>query len=507
MNKCLIIAILFSLLRIAVTASGQESDSLSHYLKTAAENSPAIKAAFHTYEAALQKAPQMGAYEDPQLDIGFFLEPMNIVDGRQIAQFQLMQMFPWFGTRKAARTEALHMAKMSFEQFRETRDNLYLEIYTQWYILCALQQKRKNTEENRILLKQLEALALQKFSSGGGSSGQTPDAGRRTPDAGNSSASSGSMGGMNMGAGQPAQSKSPAGNSGTASAMGAMQGGMGSASSGMSEVLRIQLEIVELESAVESILSEMVAEKARFNALLNRPAESGVIVPDTFTQIPFILDVETTMQTLSSQNPMLGMIREETLAYKARLEMEKKMGYPMFGIGLQYMLIGKNPESVNSGTEIDMGAMSVETDNPANGINMKSMNGKDMFMPMVSVTIPLYRNKYKAARRESKFLQQANEEKYIDTHNQLQAELYRFKHRLDDARRKIQLYQKQAELAHTTCELVVQEFATGKSDLSAVIQVQRQLLDYELKESEAVAGYNTLVANIRKLISSYNDNI
>ena len=137
---------------------------------------------------------------------------------------------------------------------------------------------------------------------------------------------------------------------------------------------------------------------------------------------------------------------------------------------------------------------------------MGNMNGKDMVMPMVSVSIPLYRNKYKAQQRESKLLQQASKEKYADTYNQLTAELYQSKHMLGDASRKIILYKKQTELAKTTYNLIVQEFVAGKSDLTNVIQVQRQLLNYQLKASEAVANYNTMVASIQKLISFKNTN-
>ncbi|MDR1609928.1 MAG: TolC family protein, partial [Candidatus Symbiothrix sp.] len=111
-------------------------------------------------------------------------------------------------------------------------------------------------------------------------------------------------------------------------------------------------------------------------------------------------------------------------------------------------------------------------------------------------------SKYKAQQRENAFLQQASREKYINTQNMLEAELYRVKHQLDDAVRRISLYRKQTELAQATCNLLIQEFASGKNDLSNVIQVQRQLLDYELKTAEAVADYNTMSANIQKLISN-----
>jgi outer membrane protein TolC len=467
--------IIFMALWIATSVAGQ-TDSLNRYLETAARRNPSVKAAFHTYEASLQKAPQAGAYQDPQLEMGFFLKPMNIVDGRQIAQFQLMQMFPWFGVRKAARTEAQHEAAMAFAQFREARDKLYLEVYTQWNVLCGLQQRLINNRENQTLLQQLERLALQKFTSPTGSTNASPAAARNGDMGGASPSGSAGMDGMT--AAPRAQKADAASTSGNATSMG---GAGGSLSSGMAEVLRIQLERVELESDIESVLSEIIAGKALFNALLHRPPEAEVMIPDALVQIPFFLDMATATRLIADQNPMLGMLDEEKAAYTAKAEMDRKMGYPMFGIGLQYTLIGKNGGS--------MGAAG-------------SMDGKDMVMPMMSVSIPIYRNKYKAARQESELLRQASEEKYADTFNRLQAELYQSQHLLDDASRKIARYQKQAALTQTTYNLMVQEFTSGKSGLGEIIELQRRLLNYRIKEAEAIAAYNTMAANIRKMISS-----
>jgi outer membrane protein TolC len=466
-----------------LTSFAQTTDSLSHYLEVAVRNNPGLRADYLAYQASLEKIPQAGAYQDPELEIGIYPEPMDILGGRQVADFTLMQMFPWFGTKKAAQKEAKHMSNMSFEKFRETRDNLYLEVYTQWFILCSLQQKLINNRQNKELLSQLEQLSIRKFSSPGSSSGS----GYSLPSPASTQSSTpatsgGGMGGMSMGGGtataQPAQQSSMGGMSSMGGSSGASMGG---SSSGMSDVLRIQLEIAELDDNIESILSEIRAEKAKFNALLNRPADSEVVVPDSFKQIPFLLDTESAMTKIEGQNPMLGMINEEGLGYKAMAEMNKKMSYPMFGIGLQYMLINKAKPGMEMG--------------------MESMNGKDMIMPMVSFTIPIYRSKYKAQQRESKFWWQSSREKYTNTLNSLQSELYRSKHQLDDASRKIALYKKQSELAQTTYNLIIQEFVSGKSDLTNVIQVQRQLLDYQLKSAEAVANYNTMVASVQKLIS------
>lgn len=477
----------------------QAPDSLAHYLETAARNNPGVRAYFLAYKASLEKMPQAGAYPDPELEIGFFLQPMEILDGRQIADFTLMQMFPWFGTRKAARTEAGHMANMAFEQFRETRDNLYLQVYTQWFLLCSLQQQLNNSRKNRDYLKQLETLALRKFSASPagntGSGGRTQATPVTSPTSTGTSSmgASGNMGSMySMGSSMGGSATRSSTSDSSMSSMGSGAGMQSmSGSSGMSDVLRIQLEIAELENGIESILSRINAETVAFNALLNRPSGSKVHLPDSITPIPFSLDVALTAEQISLNNPMLAMIDEEGAAYRAKAEMDKKMSYPMLGIGIQYSVIGKR---------MDMGHA---------GLPVTEMNGMDMIMPMVSISLPLYRSKYKAQQRESSIRWQASRQQYADTQNALQTELYRTRHSLDDASRKITLYEKQSQLAQTTYHLLVQEFVSGKSDLTDVIQVQRQLLDYRLKKAEAVAEYNTMVASIQKLVSfnASHDNV
>jgi outer membrane protein TolC len=470
-------------------AASAQTDSLPHYLKIAAENNPGVKAGFLTYQAALQKIPQAGALQDPQLDVGFFLQPMEIIDGKQVADIKLMQMFPWFGTKKAARTEAQHMAQMTFEQFRETRDKLFLDVYTQWFTLCRLQQQLVNSLENKKLLVHLEELALRKFTAGNAAPAPSGEK-QKAKSEGSSTAANNNMSGMNMNIPPSPSAISP---SPQMSSMPQMpQGNM----SGMSGVLQIRLEIAEIDNNMENIRSEIQAGKAKFNALLNRPAESDVQVPDTLKQIPFLLDISEAKTLIAARNPMLGMISEEESAYRAKAEMDRKMSYPMFGIGLQYMLVNKKP--ANPAADDGMGGMS-------NTAAMNAMNGRDMIMPMLSITVPVYRSKYRAQQRENAFLQQASREKYMDTQNMLEAELHRTKHQLDAAARQIALYRKQTELAQTTFNLMIREFASGTNDLSNVIQVQRQLLDYELKTAEAVADYNTMVANIQKLMSKRVD--
>ena len=405
--------------------------------------------------------------------------------GKQKADLTLMQMFPWFGTQKAARTEAAEMARMKYEEFRDSRNNLYYSVKSQWYQLCNLNEQYKNTAANIELLKQLEQLAIRRFSAPGSSAGVTV----RQPvvSAGqNVSAASSGMSGMsgmatssNVGTVSTTQPVS----GGTMAPMASM--GSNGATGGLSDVLRIQLEISELENALQTIHSNRIAAEAAFNALLNRNQQLPVAVPDTLIQRTYMYTDQAVTDSLFS-NPMLSMIDAEKRVYKAKAEMDKKMSYPMFGVGLQYSILGKT----SSGTS-DMNT----------AVPMNSMNGKDMIMPMVKISIPIFRKKYNAQQRESAYYRQASELKYADILNIMMSDYSALKQQLEEASRKITLYEKQYQLSLSTYHLITREFSAGSATLTDVIGVERQLLDYRLKKSEAVADYNTRVAGIEKLIA------
>ena len=464
-------------------AFSQQADSLAWYLETAARNNPLVNSNFALYKASLEKISQAGAYEDPELDIGVFVKPMETLSGKQIADFTLMQMFPWFGTRKAARNEATEMSRMAYEQFREARNNLFYEVKSQWYQLCNLNEQYKNTQANLALLEQLEKLALNRYSAPSANAPAStvpPITGNVvTPPASNGN-SIDNMGGMGSSS-QATPQGSPAGNpsmQGMASGPMGSSMGTGSSSGTMSDVLRIQIEKAELQNNLELIVSNRTAAEARFNALLNRRQDMRVAVPDSLRQLHFLIDDQAMTDSIIIANPMLSMLEAEANAYRAKAEMDKKMSYPMFGIGLQYSLVGKSN----------------------NSMVMDNMNGMDMVM--FKISIPIFRKKYQAQQKESRHYRQASELKYENTLNQLQSEYQTVKQQLADASRKIALYQKQQELSLSTWQLIVREFSAGTTSLTDVIQVERQLLDYRLKKSEAIAEYNTRIAGMEKLVAT-----
>ncbi len=464
----------------AMTAHAQ--DSLSVYLETAAKNNPQLKAQFLEYSAALEKVPQAGSLPDPQATFGFFTRPMELMGGDQAGNVELMQMFPWFGTLKTAKDEASLMARAKFEAFNAGKAELFYQVKASWYRLMRYDREIDLIRENIELLESLEKLALMKFQSPGtGNAGPAMQGGSMEEQFGSMNGSTGKMNGsagrmgsgMNNMANQGASNTRSQGNTSSA-----MQEGMGSPQSGMANVLRVRMEILEQQNRLALLTDQRRTEEAGFNALLNRAAGTPVQTADSLMMAPLPANKLAIADSILRNNPMLTMLENETASYAAMEEKAKKMGLPMLGVGLNYMLIQKREE------------------------NMSMMNGKDMVMPMVAVSIPIYRKKYRSMQNEARLMQQAGSQRSADLKNNLLVEYRRFVQDLDDAKRRVTLYREQEELARKTTDLLISGFATTGNDYEEVIRMQLKVLDYGFKHIEAITDYNTSVAMAEKLMNA-----
>ena len=189
-------------------------------------------------------------------------------------------------------------------------------------------------------------------------------------------------------------------------------------------------------------------------------------MPDSIKLVTFEPSLLTKSDSILKDNPMLGMLQFEHQSLEARKQMVTKMSYPMFGLGLNYSLINKN-------------VMSTST-----------MNGKDMIMPEVKVTLPIYRKKYRVMRDEADFLKSANTQNYKAVANSLLTEYYQALQLYQNAQRRIKLYADQYRLASKSLDIMFKSFASSGSSLTDILRVRQQTLDYEYRQVEAVADYN-----------------
>jgi outer membrane protein TolC len=439
-----------------------------YYLGVAAKNNPTVLQRYNEYRASVQKVPQVSGLPDPQLEVGVFLSPMELIAGNQVADIKLMQMFPWFGVLKNAKDEMSLMAKARFETFRDAKLQVYYDLQRTWFDLFKVRQNILISEKNIDLLKTIERLTLVKFKSGS-VSGNSTSAGSKISSANTSNASSGSSGMNTMGGGSNASS-APGVSQITSASMGASSG-----STGLTDIYQIQIEMADLENNIASLRNEEQVVVVRFNSLLNRPQKTPVAGTDLLPAEPLDSSYLSVSDTMFTRNPMLGMLHYEQQSLDARKKMQKQMGFPMVGVGVNYSVINKSDMSTSS------------------------MNGKDMIMPMVTLTLPVYRKKYKAMQIETDYLKTASEQNYQATSNSLQTDYYEALQLYTDAQRRMKLFESQRQLTKKTMDIRIKTFSTSTSSLTDILRVRQQLFDYELKQVEALADYNKAVAWMKRL--------
>jgi outer membrane protein TolC len=470
MKKYKILLLTFLMIGSWTVANCQQSDSLKVYLELAAKNNPTVMQKFIEYKAALQKIPQVGSLPDPELNVGVFLSPMELVGGNQVADIRLMQMFPWFGLLKAAKDEMSLMAKAKYESFRDAKLQVFYNLQQAWFEIYKVQQDLRISEKNIEILNSLERLSLIRFKAGSSGGGSASSSGGAMQSGPAKSASSGSSG-MNTMGGNSGTATSKASPSKQSSPMGSSGG------SGLSDLYRIQIEIAELKNNIALLKNQQNTIVARFNSFLNRPVQSPVAVSDSLKPDALKIPLLAVSDSMLLNNPMLGMLNYEKKSLEARKVMVTKMGYPMVGLGVNYSLINKNPMSTSA------------------------MNGSDMIMPMVTVTLPIYRKKYKAMQDEAELLKNATVQGIQAASNSLQAEYYEAVQNYQDAQRRMGLYVDQYQLANQSLNILMKSFSASGAGLIDVLRVRQQTLDYELKQVDAVADFNSAIAKLQRLMA------
>lgn len=479
--KYLFVAALLIILSGSEALTGQDhsADSLYYYLTLAARQNPAVLQKFSEYNAALQKVPQVGALPDPELTVGVFVKPMELVMGNQVADLKLMQMFPWFGTLKSAKDEMSLMAKAKYESFREARLQVYYDVQAAWNELYMLKKNLEISDKNLQILNIIEQLAIVRFrtpATGGGTSSNTQPAGRSNiQGVQNTNQQSSGMTGMQggqAGANRPGQISS--GGSMQGNAMGGSGEGLG-----LVDLYRIQIEIGNLKNDTALLRDRERSMMAKFNSYLDRPSMFPVTVADTLKADTLNLPLAAVNDSMLTNNPMLKMLTYEKQSAEAKKKMVTRMGYPMVGLGVDYSVISK-----------------------LNVANFP-MNGKDMIMPMVSATIPIYRKKYRAMQNEADLIAQSTGQNYTATANNLQADYYQAVEQFRDANRRISLYSGQYLLAKKSLDIKLASFSAGSSNLTDVLIIRQQTLDYELSKAKAVIDCNTSIARLKQLMATF----
>ncbi len=235
-----------------------------------------------------------------------------------------------------------------------------------------------------------------------------------------------------------------------------------SGSSKMVNVVRVDIKRDEALTEIELEKEQLESLKKQFNLLLNRDRQADVAIQDTLIFNPEIQNEIINPEEAFKMHPELAKFDREREAYESRTETAQKSGLPNFGIGVDYSIISKRTDA-----------------NPP-------MNGQDAIMPMFSVSLPIFRKKYKAAEREAELMQEAAIHNKEARENQLLSEFEQTIYDLNKADKLLKLYKRQIESSNQANRLLVSAFSNNDGDFEEVLQMNQDILMLKTQQIEAL---------------------
>jgi len=227
-------------------------------------------------------------------------------------------------------------------------------------------------------------------------------------------------------------------------------------------VLKLQMRQNELEQLRQVLKQQYLAEQTGFNKLLNRD-KNDVVKVVTHLAIP--LESELIKATNLMVHPELTKYDKLYQSVTKSELLNQKESNPMLGFGLDYIAVSKRPD-MNFGD-----------------------NGKDIVMPMLSLSIPIFNKKYTSKSKQNQLKQQEIRLQKQERLNRLETALDKaIKNRIS-AKITYNTQTKNIQRAKDAEQLLIRSYETGTIDFNDVLDIQELQLKFQMNQIESVKTY------------------
>ena len=243
----------------------------------------------------------------------------------------------------------------------------------------------------------------------------------------------------------------------------------------MVDVLRVDIMLKDAQTNLNILKAKEKPLTIIFNKLLNRPENEQIVMASSLKAEN--LPENFRKDSLLAANPTLKALDLKLEASKATELASQKQGLPKFGIGLDYVMVGKSSD-----------------------VSMPD-NGKDVIMPMVTMTIPIFRGKYNASVKEAQLMQESYAYQKEEMTNSLLSNYEMAWFEIQQQQQLLELYEQQIQTTQQSLNLLFTSYGNSGKEFEEVLRMQQQLLKYQKMRATALTQYQIAVAKINYLTS------
>ena len=238
------------------------------------------------------------------------------------------------------------------------------------------------------------------------------------------------------------------------------------------DVLRLQMRQNELIQEKEILVQQNKGIQAAMNSLMNRSYDNEVSVA-SLLEIPE--DDHFQGYEALSLNPELLKYDKLYESVEQSEVLNQKESRPMVGFGVEYIKQDNSP--------------------------MITSSYKDMVMPMVSVSIPIFNKKFRSQTRQNELRKQEIQSEKDERLNMLSSELSKAISQRNQARIKYNTQVKNLKQAEDAEDILIKNYETGTIDFRDVLDIQELQLKFQMGQIETTQLYYLQSAQINYLIN------
>jgi len=229
----------------------------------------------------------------------------------------------------------------------------------------------------------------------------------------------------------------------------------------MADLIRVQIQIDDAKTKVDLLKLKKRPLLSDFNTLLNRDIDSEVILDG---EIGLIADNYELDSALVNQ-PQIKSLNAQLTALDYELELVDLNRKPNIGVGLEYGLVNKRED------------IAVPD------------NGKDILMPMISLSLPIFGKKNKSLKKEVGLKQESVKEQLVAAENDLKNSWTQANYEIESASTELALYEKEISKTELLLKVLTTAYSNDNSDFEALLATQQRLLQLELAVVKANIKY------------------
>lgn len=250
------------------------------------------------------------------------------------------------------------------------------------------------------------------------------------------------------------------------------------ASASQPDLIKTQIEVLKLEDDLETLKEQRPALMEQFRAVLNTDSVKTVRVPKSLSGSNRNLNKEDIRNVILTNNPKLGALQAMQSAAEKMVTRAKLNWLPDFSVGVDYISTGnkwKNNQPVPE-------------------------SGKDPFIVMGSVSLPLWGYKQGAQVRASQEKSLAQEASVQQMQNTLKATFEKAWFVYENAERKWTLYENQLlPKSLESLKATEKAYIGDQIELLSLVDAQRRYLDFTLASEKAKVDYYRAIVQLEKL--------